>query len=156
MPSYPYHAHHSHDGARYTRFPYNVNASGGWYDETDCPSNGSISSDTKIKRHEDWKTVDSSTQWIATQVAAQKKDPANARPWFAYQGMNIVHPGYATNAYWYAKIDQSKVTVPSWAPLKDLHPCDFQSSMLKKCTPAGWFPPHARSSGQSHSLMVEC
>lgn len=50
--------------------------------------------------------------------------------------MDIVHPGYATNEYWYAKIDQSKVTVPDWEPLADLHPCDFQSSMLKKCTPA--------------------
>ena len=33
------------------------------------------------------------------------------RPWFAYQGMNIVHPGYATNNYWLAKINQSAVTV---------------------------------------------
>jgi len=28
------------------------------------------------------------------------------------------------------------VTVPEWKPLLDLHPCDLQASMLKKCTPA--------------------
>ena len=48
--------------------------------------------------------------------------------------MNIVHPGYATNDYWLAKIDLDAVQVPSWEPLEDLHPCDFQASMLKKCT----------------------
>ena len=33
------------------------------------------------------------------------------RPWFAYQGMNIVHPAYQTNAYWFDKVDYSKVSV---------------------------------------------
>ena len=50
--------------------------------------------------------------------------------------MNIVHPGYATNLYWLGKINASDVTVPYWPPLKDLHPCDFQSSVLKDCTPS--------------------
>lgn len=84
----------------YTRFPYNVNTSGGWYDETDCPSNGTIANNQIFKRHEDWKTVDSSTKWIQDHAATQKADPINARPFFAYQGMNIVHPGYATNEFW--------------------------------------------------------
>ena len=26
--------------------------------------------------------------------------------------------------------------MPEWKPLLDLHPCDLQASMLKKCTPA--------------------
>ena len=52
------------------------------------------------------------------------------------QGMNIVHPPYATNEYWYNQIDPEKITVPAWVPLEDMHPCDFQSSMLKKCTPS--------------------
>eukprot|EP00038_Savillea_parva_P019881 m.29487 g.29487 ORF g.29487 m.29487 type:complete len:697 (+) comp4598_c0_seq1:74-2164(+) len=120
----------------YTRFPYNVNTSGGWYDENDCPENGTVAKSTTFKRHADWTRVDSTTDWITQQVAAQKKDPSTARPFFAYQGMDIVHPAYTTNSYWYAKIDQSKVTVPEWEPLADLHPCDFQSSMLKDCVPS--------------------
>jgi hypothetical protein len=28
------------------------------------------------------------------------------------------------------------VEVPKWEPLLDMHPCDFQSSMLKGCTPS--------------------
>ena len=50
--------------------------------------------------------------------------------------MDIVHPAYATNKYWLSKINESLVTVPEWQPLLDLHPCDLQSSMLKKCVPA--------------------
>ena len=36
----------------YTAFPYNVNKSGGWYDETDCPSNGSVAPNQIFKRHD--------------------------------------------------------------------------------------------------------
>ena len=50
--------------------------------------------------------------------------------------MDIVHPPYLTNGYWNATIDRTKVDVPAWVPLAELHPCDFQSSMLKGCTPA--------------------
>lgn len=41
----------------------------------------------------------------------------------------------AVYRYWLDKIDASKITVPAWAPLEELHPCDFQSSMLKGCIP---------------------
>lgn len=65
-----------------------------------------------------------------------RKDAAkDTRPFFVYQGMNIVHPPYRTSQYWYDKIDQSKVVVPEWGKLEDMHPCDFQSSMLKGCLP---------------------
>jgi len=121
----------------YTRFPYNVNKTGGWYDETDCPSNGSVANNNIFKRHEDWSKVATSTAWIEEKAAVQKNATTEPyRPFFAYQGMDIVHPGYATNNYWYNKIDQSKVTVPEWKPLDDLHPCDFQAGMLKKCVPS--------------------
>ena len=50
--------------------------------------------------------------------------------------MNIVHPPYATSAFWLSQIDSTKVRVPAWEPLSDLHPCDFQSSMLKGCLPS--------------------
>eukprot|EP01045_Picozoa_sp_COSAG04_P006292 COSAG04_NODE_306_length_17292_cov_58.911766_5_plen_119_part_00 len=33
-------------------------------------------------------------------------------------------------------VDQSKVDVPAWTPLAEMHPCDFQSSMLKGCMPS--------------------
>ena len=29
-----------------------------------------------------------------------------------------------------------QVEVPKWQPLLEMHPCDFQSSMLKGCTPS--------------------
>jgi hypothetical protein len=50
--------------------------------------------------------------------------------------MNIVHPPYTTNEFWYNAIDVAKVTAPAWQPLESLHPCDLQSSMLKGCTPS--------------------
>ena len=49
--------------------------------------------------------------------------------------MNIVHPPYVTNQYWYGKVNQTAVTAPAWAPVQQMHPCDLQSSMLKGCTP---------------------
>jgi arylsulfatase A-like enzyme len=52
------------------------------------------------------------------------------------QGFNIVHPPYGTNEYWFNRIDPANVTVPPLPALADMHPCDFQSSMLKGCTPS--------------------
>eukprot|EP01047_Picozoa_sp_COSAG01_P071296 COSAG01_NODE_11028_length_2024_cov_1.436364_2_plen_384_part_00 len=49
--------------------------------------------------------------------------------------MNIVHPPYTTNQYWFDQVNQSAVEVPAWKPLEEMHPCDLQSSMLKGCTP---------------------
>lgn len=45
------------------------------------------------------------------------------------------HPAYFTNQYWYDKVNQSAVTAPAWKPLSELHPCDYQASMLKGCIP---------------------
>eukprot|EP01065_Artemidia_motanka_P008014 TRINITY_DN14003_c0_g1_i1.p2 TRINITY_DN14003_c0_g1~~TRINITY_DN14003_c0_g1_i1.p2 ORF type:complete len:637 (+),score=193.67 TRINITY_DN14003_c0_g1_i1:54-1913(+) len=123
----------------YTRFPYNVNETGGWYDEEMCPDEGTVEDSEKVQRHGDWVNVDSTTAWIKEQVKEQQKVAASGgtpTPFFAYQGMTIVHPPYVTNKYWFSKINQSQVTVPEWAPLEDLHPCDLQASMLKKCTPS--------------------
>ena len=41
-----------------------------------------------------------------------------------------------TNDYFLDMVDQSKVDVPAWTPLAEMHPCDFQSSMLKGCMPS--------------------
>jgi hypothetical protein len=167
----------------YTQFPYDVNKTGGWYDEDLCPSEGSVANNEEYYRHSDWTTVNSTLAWIEAQVNGERErvaalgrnthglyqdrvhasraaprhrpppahpphhqhpyvadaagttgfrtnpdtalaggavDDNNAytiqvvRPFFAYQGMNIVHPGYATNKYWLAKINISEVTVPYW------------------------------------------
>ena len=84
----------------------------------------------------DWKALNTTTAWIKDRAAEQAKAGADAKPFFAYQGMNIVHPAYFTNQYWFDKVDQSKVTAPAWAALAELHPCDYQASMLKGCVPS--------------------
>lgn len=112
----------------YTRFPYNITANGGWRDETDdCRSDGYVVPGNVSAHQGDWDTLKETTAWIASKPQ---------EPFFAYQGMNIVHPPYATSANWLAQIDSAKVHVPAWEPLSELHPCDFQSSMLKGCLPS--------------------
>jgi len=118
----------------YTQFPYSVNATGGWYDETDCPSDGDVGKDKKRERHSDWKVLNKTVKKLGKLADEQAK--GGDVPFFVYQGMNIVHPPYETNEYWFERINISAVTVPSWEPLEELHPCDLQSSMLKGCTPS--------------------
>lgn len=45
--------------------------------------------------------VNQTIAWIQARAAEQRGNPTNPRPFFAYQGMNIVHPPYVTNQYWY-------------------------------------------------------
>eukprot|EP01050_Picozoa_sp_SAG11_P014342 SAG11_NODE_1756_length_4309_cov_2.250594_1_plen_709_part_00 len=123
----------------YAAWPYDISAMGGWNEETGCSHDhgsiregGELGPDNKPNRSAhagDWSTAVTTTDWIA-EVSKDK-----ATPWFAFQGMNIVHPPYTTNQYWYDQVDQSKVEVPAWEPLEEMHPCDLQSSMLKGCTP---------------------
>ena len=113
------------------RFPYDV-ADGGWHDETDdCHTSGAVDASRARERHADWADVNASTAWVRGASAGG----AARAPWFAYQGMTIVHPPYATNAYWLERVDAGAVRAPAWAALEDLHPCDLQSSMLKGCLP---------------------
>lgn len=112
----------------YTQFPYNVTANGGWRDETDdCRTEGTVLNGNASAHQGDWDTLKETTEWI-------KSKPKE--PFFAYQGMNIVHPPYVTNELYYNQIDPSKIDVPEWPAIEDLHPCDFQSSMLKGCLPS--------------------
>eukprot|EP00050_Salpingoeca_kvevrii_P013915 m.31660 g.31660 ORF g.31660 m.31660 type:complete len:579 (-) comp5385_c0_seq1:1640-3376(-) len=118
----------------YTHFPYNL-STGGWHDETDdCLTNGTVhsaTSPTSGTGHEgDWLTLDVGLEWIRGQY-----ENHSDQPFFLYQGMNIVHPPYVTNQYWYNKIDPNKIDVPSWLPFDQMHPCDLMSSMLKNCIP---------------------
>ena len=119
----------------YTAWPYNISANGGWKEETGCVDGGNVHPGGSPNRGQgtsfgsDWDTLNGTTQWITEQ--SKSKDV----PWFAFQGMNIVHPSYRTNQFWFDQIDQSAVEVPAWEPLDQMHPCDFQSSMLKGCMP---------------------
>lgn len=116
----------------YTRFPYDIPQHSGWYDENECVSNGTVSTGNKSMHQGDWDEAEKTTKWIRNEA------PKMDKPFFAYQGMNIVHPPYVTNEFWYNKIDGDKINVPEWPKLDDpsLHPCDFASSMLKGCTPS--------------------
>ena len=119
-------------------FPYNT-SNGGWASEVTgggCASNGTVtpggSPGANGSAHNtDWKTTATTTAWLANASAS-----ATQTPWFAYAGMNIVHPPYVTSQFWYDSIDPGKVSVPEWEPLEDMHPCAFQSSMLKGCIPS--------------------
>ena len=113
----------------YAQFPYNVNASGGWRDETDeCRSEGIVEPGNTTIHPEDWETVKKTTAWI--------RNYKGEKPFFVYSGMNIVHPPYVTNEHYFNKINPDKIDVPAWPALDELHPCDLQSSMLKGCTPS--------------------
>jgi len=119
----------------YTRFPYDLSkGTGGWTDENGCVDPGHVkpggSSGAQGSVHGgDWEALKSTVAWIRSDAAKDKK------PFFVYQGMTIVHPPYRTSEYWYNKVDQSKIEVPEWKDLSAMHPCDFQSSMLKGCLP---------------------
>ena len=114
----------------YAAWPYDIAEMGGWNEENGCVDHGTISPGGELgpdnkpnrSRHAgDWSTAVSTTEWI-TEVSKDK-----TTPWFAFQGMNIVHPPYTTNQYWYDQVDQNKVTAPAWEPLEEMHPCDLQS-----------------------------
>ena len=112
----------------YSQFPYNVSANGGWRDENPwCRDNGTVLPGNKSAHEGDWKVLRNTTAWI--------RDHSGDKPFFVYQGMNIVHPPYVTSEEYYDMIDPDKVDVPEWPPLESLHPCDLQSSMLKGCLP---------------------
>ena len=112
-------------------FPYDFNQTGGWrYDYAEvCRSNGTVIPGNRSAHQGDWNVVEENAEWIAS------RSPDDDRPFFLYQGMNIVHPPYITNRTWYELIDPGKIEVPEWSTLKDMHPCDLQSSMLKGCIP---------------------
>ena len=130
----------------YTRFPYDLHETKGWADELPniCADNGTVLPGNQSAHGDDWKTLNQTVDWIRkyhqTKSTNNHSDTNSAqddndKPFFVYQGMNIVHPPYATNDYYYNQIDPAKIEVPKWPPLEDLHPCDLQSSMLKGCIP---------------------
>ena len=120
----------------YARTPYDVNASGGWALENCCASRGTIHpggglNGTRSAHAKDWENTWEACSWMAATVS---KNPT--RPFFLFTGHEIVHPDYVSNEFWSGQIDRTRVSVPPWKPLLELHPCDFQSSMLKGCAPS--------------------
>jgi arylsulfatase K len=116
----------------YTRFPYNLHTTKGWADEPPniCADNGTVLPGSQRSAHQDdWNTLHDTVNWM------KQQNTSTDNPFFVYQGMNIVHPSYRTNEYYYNQINPNKIQIPEWPPLEDLHPCDFQSSMLKGCVP---------------------
>ena len=73
---------------------------------------------------------------IVNETNNTDSDDDEYKPFFVYQGFNIVHPPYKTNEFYYNQIDPAKIRVPEWPSLEDMHPCDLQSSMLKGCIPS--------------------
>jgi len=121
--------------------PYNISDSGGWNCEGDmCSSPGSVApgggpAGSGSQYAGDWRIVREGAAFIRNRTGGCRGGDSGGAPWFLFQGTNIVHPPYATNAYWLDKIDPARVPLPAWAPLAAMHPCDVQSSMLKGCTP---------------------
>merc|ERR1711907_723813 len=138
----------------YTPFPYNISAGlGGWTEEVGCVDPGTIrpgnTSSPKDSAHKgDWDVLESTVAWIR-QNASQ-----DTRPFFVYQGMNIVHPPYNTNEYWNRQVDQSKIELPTWESLDSMHPCDFQSSMLKGCLPPNNTEPGSYFYSKEHRIKI--
>lgn len=124
-------------------FPYNVSLDGGWQQESICSSNGTIgkggsNSSAGSLHMDDWNALEINVKYIENYAQnLQKKNISVAvnKPFFVYQGFNILHPDYVTNEYWYNSIT-ANITVPEWLPLNELHPCDLQASMLKGCLPS--------------------
>ncbi|CAB9521624.1 Arylsulfatase K [Seminavis robusta] len=122
----------------YTRFPYNIPKQGGWADELPyvCGDNGTVRGPNTSPHWDDWKALNETVDWMKDYRNSQENGTIDKdKPFFVYQGMNIVHPPYLTNEHWYNKIDPNKINVPEWIPLEELHPCDLQSSMMKGCIP---------------------
>mmetsp|Transcript_11694 Transcript_11694/g.35063 ORF Transcript_11694/g.35063 Transcript_11694/m.35063 type:complete len:582 (+) Transcript_11694:20-1765(+) len=126
---------------KYVDFPYDVPGAGGWYTELPekmCASNGTVAPGNESLFEADWQATRE-----AVAFAKEHLRTGSSSPYFLYTGHEIVHPPYRTSESWSNEIDRAKVTVPTWPALSELHPCDFQHSMRKGCTPAdvnaSWF-----------------
>ncbi|CAB9498767.1 Arylsulfatase K [Seminavis robusta] len=110
----------------------------GWADELlfVCGDNGTVRGPNISPHWDDWKALNETVDWMKNYQKGQENGTIDKdKPFFVYQGMNIVHQPYLTNEHWYNKIDPNKINVPEWIPLEKLHPCDLQSSMMKGCIP---------------------
>lgn len=89
----------------------------------------------------DWRLADRAVDWL-------KKTGAKVDgPFLLYVGLNLPRPygtpeegenagasTFRTSPYWLNYVDKSKVTIPQWMPLDQMHPVDFYDSKVKNCT----------------------
>eukprot|EP00052_Salpingoeca_macrocollata_P015252 m.121391 g.121391 ORF g.121391 m.121391 type:complete len:533 (-) comp19621_c0_seq3:129-1727(-) len=103
-------------------FPYTLkNGSRGWYDE-DGPL--IVTKHGNETNPGDWAAARSLAQWIKTAATT-------GQPFAGYAGFNIVHPPYVSSDFWLDRINTSRITIPQWIPLDQMHPEDFQATMKK-------------------------
>eukprot|EP00051_Salpingoeca_urceolata_P017921 m.248506 g.248506 ORF g.248506 m.248506 type:complete len:593 (-) comp19078_c1_seq3:209-1987(-) len=116
----------------YVEFPYNTTIDGGWRSESsdECRGNGTVLPGNKTAHQKDWTIAHENHQWLL-----ERDNQSN--PFFLFQGFDIVHPPYVTSEHYYHQVNPEKIDVPEWPALSEMHPCDFQSAMLKGCIPAG-------------------
>eukprot|EP00043_Microstomoeca_roanoka_P002730 m.39995 g.39995 ORF g.39995 m.39995 type:complete len:549 (-) comp11678_c0_seq1:123-1769(-) len=108
------------------KFPYTLaNHSAGWWDESGPVYSTVPGADGGRMVHlPDWAS--------ASEIASFIKNASQSEtPWLGYVGFNIVHPDYVTSQYWLDRVNRSKVTIPQWIPISQMHPEDLQSSMKK-------------------------
>jgi len=78
--------------------------------------------------HQNQIILTNSSQLQKWMIQASKEE----KPFFGYIGYNIVHPDYISSPYWLDKVNTSRITIPKWKEISEMHPEDFQSSMKKK------------------------
>ncbi|XP_077988538.1 arylsulfatase K-like [Glandiceps talaboti] len=89
----------------------------------------------------DWKNVDKAKEWL------KNRTPSQDKPFLLYIGINLPHPyktsqegphaggsTFKTSPYWLKHVDMSKVTIPKWTPLDEMHPVDYYETATKNCT----------------------
>jgi len=137
----------------YARFPYSQPEQGGWHIWGDCGGNLSVLPGNESAHEPDWKIVHANVAWLQDRV---NNASAKEVPFFLYQGLNIVHPDYDTNQEYLDRIPQSKIVIPEWVPLEQLHPCDFQTTMKKGCAHYSYqnTPKHKRQIIAGYYAMI--
>ena len=118
----------------YARFPYDIPGNTGNHIWGDCGGNLTVAPGNKSVHQHDWDVVETQQKWLQDYAAiSSSTNAAPQKPFFMYGGFVIVHPPFATNEKYYARINQSLITIPPWGPLEELHPCDLQTTMKKGC-----------------------
>ncbi|XP_070543419.1 arylsulfatase K-like [Ptychodera flava] len=95
---------------------------------------------TRRIKEEDWSNVDLAKDWLKSRTPGGK-------PFLLYIGIVLPHPykttqegpraggsTFKTSPYWLKKVDRSKITIPKWKPLDQMHPVDYYETATKNCT----------------------
>mmetsp|Transcript_5328 Transcript_5328/g.5803 ORF Transcript_5328/g.5803 Transcript_5328/m.5803 type:complete len:542 (+) Transcript_5328:23-1648(+) len=75
----------------------------------------------------DWKRAEQCSQFLQ-----DRAKNGSDTPFFVSCGFICPHPVYKTSQYWYEKgVDASKITLPVWGPLEEMHPVQRYESDTK-------------------------